>query len=153
MQKKNNDKKVRFGKVAKKDWKKMRGDTDGDRSFGDSKSRHEGDFWVQPVESGSMRMSLGFQVADVKKPLISVQRIVEKGNHVAFGPGDRDNYILNKDTGDKMILRPNGNGSYLMDVNFVGGGKTEITVDSGRRRVFAHGNGDRSLGFVLRSGG
>ena len=30
-----------------------------------------------------------------------------------------------------MMLRPNGKGSYLMDVEFKGGGKTEITVDSG----------------------
>ena len=76
-------------------------------------------------------MSLGFQVADVKKPLISVKRIVEKGNHVSFGPGDEDNFIINKENGDKMKLRPNERGSYRMDVSFVGGGKTEITVDSG----------------------
>ena len=30
-----------------------------------------------------------------------------------------------------MILKPNGKGSYLMDVCFVGGDRTEITVDSG----------------------
>ena len=30
-----------------------------------------------------------------------------------------------------MMLRANGKGSYMMDVNFVGGEKTEITVDSG----------------------
>ena len=76
-------------------------------------------------------MSLSFQVADVQKPLVSVKRIAEKGNHLAFGPGEEDNYIVSKSTGDKLILRPNGKGSYLMDVYFVDGGKTEITVDSG----------------------
>ena len=76
-------------------------------------------------------MCLGFQVADVQKPLVSVKRIVEKGNYVGLGPGDEDNYIINKLTGDKLILRPNGKGSYLMDVSFVGGGKAEVTVDSG----------------------
>ena len=76
-------------------------------------------------------MSLSFQVADVQKPLVSVKRIAEKGNHMAFGPGTEDNYILNKLTGDKIMLRPNGKGSYLMDVSFVGGGRVEITVDSG----------------------
>ena len=76
-------------------------------------------------------MKLGFQVADVKKPLISVKSIVEKGNLVQFGPGSQDNYILNRKSGDKMVLRPNGRGSYIMDVQLVGGGKTEITVDSG----------------------
>ena len=30
-----------------------------------------------------------------------------------------------------MMLRPNGKGSYIMDVSFVDGGRTEITVDSG----------------------
>jgi hypothetical protein len=63
--------------------------------------------------------------------LIAVKRIVEKGNYVAFGPGEGDNYILNKISGDKLMLRPNGRGSYLMDVRFCGGEKTEITVDSG----------------------
>ena len=32
-------------------------------------------------------MGLTFQVAAVKKPLISVKRITEKGNRVCFGPG------------------------------------------------------------------
>ena len=50
---------------------------------------------------------------------------------MGFGPDEGDNYILNKLTGDKLMLRPNGKGSYLMDVQFVGGGKAEITVDSG----------------------
>ena len=30
-----------------------------------------------------------------------------------------------------MLLKPNGKGSYLMEVSFVGGGSTQITVDSG----------------------
>ena len=83
------------------------------------------------MEDEKKRMVLTFQVADVKKPLISVKRIVEKGNKVFFGPKDGDNYIWNEDSGDRVELRPNGKGSYLMDVSFVGGGKTEITVDSG----------------------
>ena len=99
--------------------------------------------WLQPVESkpasevragtkaATKVMSLNFQVADVQKPLIAVRRIAENGNHVAFGPGSEDNYILSKTTGEKLMLRPNGKGSYLMDVCFVGGGRAEITVDSG----------------------
>eukprot|EP00973_Karenia_brevis_P055385 7700776-Karenia_brevis.AAC.1 len=62
-------------------------------------------------------MILDFQVAEVSKPLLAVKRIVEKGNRVAYGPGKEDNFILNSKTGDK--------------VNFVGGGPTEIAVDSG----------------------
>ena len=44
---------------------------------------------------------------------------------------DEDNFILNEASGDKMWLRSNGRGSYLMDVHFDGGDKTSITVDSG----------------------
>ena len=82
------------------------------------------------VDEG-LKMKLRFQVADVKKPLMSVKRIVEQGNHVGFGPGEGDNYILNKESCNKMALKSNGKGSYLMQVRFVGGEKTEITVDSG----------------------
>ena len=72
-----------------------------------------------------------FQVADVVKPLLSVKRVIEKGNVVCCGPGRDDNYMLNKGTGDKIMLRPNGRGSYLLDVYFEDGAKTEITLDSG----------------------
>ena len=50
---------------------------------------------------------------------------------MAFGPKDEDNFIQNISDGDKIMLRPNGKGSYLMEVLFVGGGTTQITVDSG----------------------
>ena len=78
-----------------------------------------------------INMGLTFQVAAVKKPLLSVKRITEKGNRVCFGPGENDNFIENKDTGDRVKLRENGKGSYLLDVAFTGGKQTEITVDSG----------------------
>eukprot|EP00973_Karenia_brevis_P089459 12397849-Karenia_brevis.AAC.1 len=75
-------------------------------------------------------MTLDFQVADVSKPLLAVERIVEKGNIVVFGPGEEWNFIFNRNTEDKVTLKPNGRGSYLMKVEFVGGGSTKITVDS-----------------------
>ena len=78
-----------------------------------------------------IKINLGFQVTDVKKPLISVRRIVERDNIVNFGPEQGDNYILNRKSGNKILLRPNGKGSYIMDVEFVGGGPAEIIVDSG----------------------
>ena len=49
-------------------------------------------------------MCLVFQVTDVKKPSISVKRVTEQGNHVAFGPDREDNYIVNKRIGDKIML-------------------------------------------------
>ena len=74
-------------------------------------------------------MRIKFQVADVKKPLMSVKRIVERGNRVVFsGSGS---YIINDKTGDRLELKENGKGSYVMDVSFIGGAKGRITVDSG----------------------
>eukprot|EP00973_Karenia_brevis_P064267 8929858-Karenia_brevis.AAC.1 len=61
-------------------------------------------------------MSINFQVAAVSKPLFAVKRIVERGNHVSFGPGNKDNFIFNEGAGERMLLTPNGRGSYLMKV-------------------------------------
>eukprot|EP00973_Karenia_brevis_P045456 6296140-Karenia_brevis.AAC.1 len=76
-------------------------------------------------------MILDFQVAEVSKPLLAVKRIVEKGNRVIFGSGKEDKFILNSKTSDKVMMIPNGRGSYVLKVNSVGGCPTEITVDSG----------------------
>ena len=59
-------------------------------------------------------MKIRFQVADVKKPLMSVKRIVEKGNRVVFSEGG--SYIVNDQTGDRLELKENGRCSYVMDV-------------------------------------
>eukprot|EP00973_Karenia_brevis_P054118 7517780-Karenia_brevis.AAC.1 len=50
------------------------------------------DKWVQVVgvDEEAKRMKLGSQVAAVSKPLLAVKRMVEKGNHVLFGPGSED---------------------------------------------------------------
>ena len=59
--------------------------------------------WIQGVEGGNggkdasdtkVRMKMGFQVNDVKKPLLSVKRIIDKGNIVGFGPNKEDNFIM-----------------------------------------------------------
>ena len=76
-------------------------------------------------------IKVDFQVAAVKKPLISVKRICEKGNRVCFRPEDGDNYVLNPKTGKKVILRPNGKGSYLLDAKIKGGENISVVVDSG----------------------
>ncbi len=71
---------------------------------------HNEGTWICPVNvqgSGAARdekvMSIGFQVADVKKPLIAVRRIIEQGNQVGFGPREEDNYIKCMKTGDKVF--------------------------------------------------
>ena len=95
------------------------------------KEEFEEEVRIQPVTQGEVNMDLMFQVADVKRPLASVRRIVENGNHVHFGPKDEDNFIMDRETGDKVKLRPNGRGSYMLDVSFEGGRRGEITIDSG----------------------
>ena len=111
-----------FERVPKKKWKRMC----------DWEKEECGDVCdLCPVETKDIKMKLRFEVADVKKPLIAVKRICEKGNRVCFGPKEEDNFIENKDSGDKILMRKNGLGSYLMDVSFENGMSTSITVDSG----------------------
>ena len=76
-------------------------------------------------------IKVDFQVAEVKKPLMSVRRICENGNRVCFGPGIDDNYVVNAKTNKKVPLRPNGNGSYLLDAKFKDGESISVVVDSG----------------------
>ena len=78
-----------------------------------------------------MEMAFIFQVAGVSKPLVSVKRVTEMGNAVCFGPEKEDNFIYHKASGNKVLLRKTSKGSYMLDVSFVDGTKTEITVDSG----------------------
>ena len=61
-------------------------------------------------------MGLSFQVTDVRKPLLAVTRITEKGNVVQFGPSQGDNFNKNTSSGNKILLRKKG-GSYIMDVS------------------------------------
>ena len=64
--------------------------------------------------AGGAAMGLSFQVTHVRKPLLA-ERITEKGNVVQFGPAESDNYIKNKLSRNKILLRKKG-GSYIMDV-------------------------------------
>ena len=83
------------------------------------------------AKENSRTIKVDFQVAAVKKPLISVKRICEKGNRVCFGPEDKDNFVMNTKTNKKVLLRPNGKGSYLLDAKFKGGEDISVVVDSG----------------------
>ena len=47
-----------------------------------------------------------------------MHRIAEWGNIVQFGPDDIDNFILNKASNEKVMLRRKG-GSYRMAVEFI----------------------------------
>ena len=53
------------------------------------------------MDSKDLKMNLRFEVADVKKPLIAVKRICEKGNLVSFGPKEGINLSRTKTRGIK----------------------------------------------------
>ena len=53
-------------------------------------------------------MSLCFQVTHVRKPLLAVKRITEKGNVIQFCPAESHDYIKNKLSGNKILLRKKG---------------------------------------------
>ena len=55
-----------------------------------------------------------FPTCDVKKPLMAVKKICEKGNKVQFGPRATDNYILNTTTKEKIWLKLE-RGQYVME--------------------------------------
>ena len=67
----------------------------------------------QPDAAAGRVLGVGFEVTDVKKPLLSVKRICERGNTVHFGPSDDDNYIQNVVNGEKLPLQRKGN-SYVL---------------------------------------
>ena len=69
------------------------------------------------AESGTV-LGMTFQVTEVKKALAAVWRLTEKGNVVQFGPGLDQNFILNVQSGKKIMLHRRG-GSYVMKVEYV----------------------------------
>ena len=112
-------------RVARRNWKLLE---DGCHCGGDHDAL---DICNVNGEGDKGQMGITFQVADVVKPLISVKRLVEKGNCVSFGPDESDNFIENRNLKSKVGLVPTAKGSYLLKVNFAKGRETEIVVDSG----------------------
>ena len=82
------------------------------------KITHYGSRKVAFQADGAVRtLGMGFEVTDVKKPLMAVCRICEKGNVVQFGPNAQDNYIMNIASGEKLFLKRRGN-SYVLPGEF-----------------------------------
>ena len=50
-----------------------------------------------------------FEVTDVKKPLLAVSRLCERGNVVQFGPEPHHNFVMNVATGERISMRRRGN--------------------------------------------
>ena len=69
------------------------------------------------MRTGENRLKgLPFQMCDVKRPLVSVQRICEKGNIIQFGPTEEDSFIMNVKTQEKIWLIEE-NGQYMMEAS------------------------------------
>ena len=84
------------------------------------------------------------------------------GNRVQFGPQTGDNYIEHLKSKTKIPMQRNGKGSFLLNVDFVNGGSTSITVDSGAEESvcpkdwgsqFGIRPASRSLNLLNASGG
>ena len=63
-------------------------------------------------------VGLRFQVTDVRKPLLAVRRLVEKGNKVVLAGGENESYIMNEATGVKIPIKKKG-GSFVIEAHFV----------------------------------
>ena len=64
------------------------------------------------------RVNLKFQVTDVRKPLLAVWRLVEKGNVVNFGPRPEQNFIYHPESGKRILMERRG-GSFIIKAHFM----------------------------------
>ena len=86
---------------------------------------------IKEVEKNGLDMHMKFQVADVKKPLVFVKRIMDQSNSVRFGPTGGDSFIASPSLGYRLPLRATLGGSYMLDITFPDGSVSAVTVDSG----------------------
>ena len=84
---------------------------------------HWGSRRVQVHAAGVGRpLDIGFQVTDVKKPLLSVRRLCEQGNVVQFGQDSQNSFVMNVETGDRIPLERRGN-SWVIPSKFAQPGR------------------------------
>jgi hypothetical protein len=67
---------------------------------------------------GKEAVGIKFQVTDVRKPLLAVRRLVEKGCTVTLAGGDGESFIKNKETGVRIPVVKKG-GSFVIEARFV----------------------------------
>ena len=114
-------------------------------------SKEEVKFIGAVGDEGSKGAALGlsFQVADVRKPLLAVTRIAEKGNVVQFGPSEGDNFIRNKLSGNKILLRKKeGRTSWMYRSGKMGRSGLRSLWIVQLKNQFAHMHGEISLGLM-----
>ena len=84
---------------------------------------HWGSRRVQVYAAGIERpLDIGFQVTDVKKPLLSVRRLCEQGNIVQFGQDSRNSFVRNLQTSECIPLERRGN-SWVIPSEFAQPGR------------------------------
>ena len=76
-------------------------------------------------------LGLVFQVTDVRKPLLSVRRLVERGNKVVLSAGE--SYVYHPVSKTKVPVKKMG-GSFVIEANFI---KQVEAVASGASSTFA----------------
>jgi hypothetical protein len=84
---------------------------------GDMKHYGQKDISFQ-YEGGKDVVGITFQVTDVKKPLLAVRRLVEKGNKVVLSANEGESYIQNLATKVKIPVKKKG-GSFVIEAKFV----------------------------------
>jgi hydrogenase maturation factor HypE len=57
-------------------------------------------------------------VTDVKKPLLAVRRLVEKGNTVVLAEGDGESFIQHTASKTRIPVKKKG-GSFVIEAHFV----------------------------------
>ena len=67
---------------------------------------------------GAEPTGLTFQVTDVRKPLLAVRRLVEKGNTVVLAGDEGESYVHNVANDTKVPIKKNG-GSFVIEAHFV----------------------------------
>jgi hypothetical protein len=63
-------------------------------------------------------VGIKFQVTDVRKPLLAVRRLVEKGCTVTLANGEGESYIMNRETRVRIPVVKKG-GSFVIEARFV----------------------------------
>jgi hypothetical protein len=109
---------------------KLRTANGGDmQCYGEKRTmfKHTGSQAKDPV-------GLKFQATDVKKPLLAVRRLVEKGNIVVLPSIGGESYILNKQAKVKIPIVNKG-GSFVIEAGFVQGFEAGIDARGGRHAV------------------
>ena len=62
--------------------------------------------------------AMEFHATDVRRPLAAVNKIVDAGNIVQFGPGENDNFIERAKGGGRIKIRRKG-ASFVVDVEMI----------------------------------